>query len=62
MDGLSLRFAEESALRQIEECEDLAQLKDLAKTLIKAHFSAKSLLHQLMEERIRDVHRGLRSS
>ncbi len=57
MDNLSLRFAEESAIRQIEECTDLAELKKLTRTLIKAHFNAKTLICQLMEQGLKDISR-----
>jgi hypothetical protein len=57
MDNLSLRFAEESAIRQIDECTDLAELKKLARTLIKAHFNAKALICQLMEQGLKDISR-----
>jgi hypothetical protein len=57
MDSLSLKFAEESAIRQIEDCTDLAELKKLACTLVKAHFNAKALICQLMEQGLKDISR-----
>ena len=57
MDPLSLKFAEESALRQIEECNDLAELKKLAVVLAKSHFSARSLICTLMEQSLQDMTR-----
>lgn len=55
MDNLSLKFAEESALRQIDECADINELKKLARSLIKGHFSAKALICQLMEQGLKDI-------
>ena len=57
MDALSLKFAEESALRQIEECTDLAELKKLAAVLAKSHFSARSLICTLMKQSLQDMTR-----
>lgn len=55
MDNLSLKFAEESALRQIDECTEITELKKLARSLIKCHFSAKALICQLMEQSLKDI-------
>lgn len=57
MDALSLKFAEESALREIENCTDLAELKKLAISLTRSHFSARSLICTLMEQGLRDLAR-----
>ncbi len=57
MDNLSLKFAEESAIRQIDDCADIAELKNLARSLIKGHFSAKALICQLMEQGLKDITR-----
>lgn len=57
MDALSLKFAEESALRQIEECTDLAELKRLTTVLTRMHFSARSLICTLMEQSLQDMTR-----
>jgi hypothetical protein len=57
MDSLSLKFAEESALRQLEDCTDIAELKKLTSALIKAHFNAKALICQLMEQGLKDISR-----
>lgn len=48
MDKLALRFAEENALRQVDECTDLAALKLLTRSLIKGHFEARSFICTLM--------------
>ena len=55
MDNLSLKFAEEAGLRQIDECTDLEELKKLARSLLKGHFSAKALICTLMEQGLRDI-------
>lgn len=48
MDALSLKFAEESALRQVEECTDLAELKKLTSALIRGHFSSRDMICRLL--------------
>lgn len=55
MDKLSLRFAEEAALRQVEECTDLGELKKLTSSLIRGHFSAKALISNLMLQGLEDL-------
>ncbi len=62
MDSLSLRFAEEAALRQVEECTDLGELKKLTSSLIRGHFSAKALICDLMLQGLEDMTRDLRQS
>ena len=61
MDNLSLKFAEESALRQVEECTDLGELKKLASSLIRGHFSAKALICTLMLQGLQDMHQSASS-
>lgn len=48
MDALSLKFAKESALRQVEECTDLAELKKLTSSLVRGHFESRALISQLL--------------
>lgn len=48
MDKLSLRFAEENAIRQVNECTDLEELKALTRSLIQGHFQARSFICQLL--------------
>jgi hypothetical protein len=48
MDELSLGFAQEAALRQIDECTSVAELKALAKQLMKSHFETRSFIAQLL--------------
>lgn len=50
MDPLSLKFAEQSALRMVDHCDDLEQLKQLIRSLISGHFQAKALICTLMEQ------------
>lgn len=52
MDSLSLRFAEESALRQIDECTDLHELKQLTRSLVKGHFQARGFIGELMRQQL----------
>ena len=48
MDQLSLSFAQEAALRQVDDCTNIAELKSLTKTLMKTHFESRSFIAQLM--------------
>lgn len=48
MDALSLKFAQESALRQIEECTDLAELKKLTSSLVRGHFESRAMICRLL--------------
>ena len=48
VDDLTRSFAVESALRQIDDCTNIAELKALAKTLMKSHFEARSLIATLL--------------
>lgn len=50
MDSLSLQFAEQAALRMVDQCNDLEQLKQLTRSLVSGHFAAKSLICTLMEQ------------
>ena len=52
MDHLSLKFAEQSALRMVDSCTDLEQLKPLTRSLVKGHFEAKALICLLLEQQI----------
>lgn len=48
MDNLTRSFALEAALRQINECTNMADLKKLAEALVKAHFEARDLIGILL--------------
>lgn len=48
MDKLSLSFAQETAIRQIDDCTNIAELKALTKSLMKSHFESRALIAQLM--------------
>jgi hypothetical protein len=52
MDHLSLKFAEQAALRMVDSCTDLEQLKPLTRSLVKGHFEAKALICLLLEQQI----------
>lgn len=52
MDHLSLKFAEQSALRMVDSCTDLEQLKPLTRSLVSGHFEAKALICLLMEQQL----------
>jgi hypothetical protein len=48
VDDLTRSFAVEAALRQIEDCSNIAELKALTKTLIKSHFETRSFIATLL--------------
>ena len=48
MDDLTRSFVIEAALRQIDDCSNIAELKALAKTLVKSHFTARSFIAMLL--------------
>lgn len=50
MDPLSLQFAKESWLRQVEECRDLESLKRLTKILVETYFVSKQMIGDLLLE------------
>lgn len=52
MDDLTLGFAKEAAMRQIDDCTNIAELKLLAKNLVKSHFTARSFIATLL---LRDI-------
>jgi hypothetical protein len=59
MDSLSLKFAEEAALRQVDECSDVEELRKLSRSLLRGHFSAKALICNLMLQGLEDMSRDL---
>lgn len=48
----NLAFARAVALKEIEECTDLNQLKAVAKNLVKLHFAHKHMYVQLLTQRM----------
>jgi hypothetical protein len=52
MDNLSLQFAEETALRQIDECNDIEQLKTVTRSLIQGHFQARAFMCTLLKQNL----------
>lgn len=52
MDKLALLFAEQSALRQVDECTDLDALKKLTSSLIQGHFQSRAFICTLMEQNL----------
>jgi hypothetical protein len=48
VDDLTRSFAVEAALRQVDNCSSITELKALAKTLIKSHFEARSFIATLL--------------
>jgi len=53
MDSLSLKFAEESALRMVDSCTDLEQLKQLTRSLVRGHFESRAMICTLMEQNLK---------
>ncbi|NBT50266.1 MAG: hypothetical protein EBV86_02160 [Marivivens sp.] len=52
MDDLTLKFAEQSAIRMIQQTNDLNALKEAACNLVSAHYAAKRLIGKLLIESI----------
>lgn len=48
MDKLSLQFSEQAALRIIDSCTDIEELKALTKQLMQAHFGCRQFIADLM--------------
>lgn len=48
MDPISVRFAQESAMRQIDACTDLGELKRLTRSLVRGHFEARAMICNLL--------------
>lgn len=53
LDDLAAKFAEESVIRQIDECEDIKALQILSKELARYHFKARRYIGQLLLESIK---------
>lgn len=53
MDKLSLQFAKQAALQQIETCTDLGELKKVASSLASAHFASRELMCTLLEDNLK---------
>ncbi|MGA0103171.1 MAG: hypothetical protein ACO3LH_05600 [Steroidobacteraceae bacterium] len=54
---LSLKFAESAALRMVDHCDDLEELKTLSRSLIRGHFEARQLIGHLMLESLEQMSR-----
>lgn len=52
MDELSLRFAEEKALREVDECTDIEGLRRLTRTLVKGHFQSRAFIATLLRKEL----------
>lgn len=50
MDKLSLRFAEEAALRQIDECTEIEDLRRITMSLVRGHFQARAYIELLLRQ------------
>lgn len=48
MDKLSLQFSETAALRIIDSCTDIEELKALTKQLMRSHFGCRQFIADLM--------------
>lgn len=57
MDKLSLQFAETAALRIIDGCTDLAELKALTKQLVRSHFGCRQFIADLMMKQAEELGR-----
>lgn len=50
MDEFTRSFAQEAAIRQIDNCTSIDELKALTKTLLASHFQARSYIATLLWE------------
>jgi hypothetical protein len=48
VDDLTISFAQEAVLRQIDECNSIADLKALAKSLVKSHYMSRRFIASLL--------------
>ena len=48
MDEFTRSFAQEAAIRQIDNCTSIDELKALTKTLLASHFQARSYIATLL--------------
>ena len=52
MDSLSLNFAQEQALRAVDSCTDLEELKVLTRSLVKGTFESRAFINLLMTQNL----------
>jgi hypothetical protein len=52
MDKLALSFAKTQALNAVENCNSLAELKALTKSLVQAHFEKRAFIEMLMRQQL----------
>jgi hypothetical protein len=62
MDNLSLQFAEAAALRDVDRCTNLEDLKKLTKLLIKGHFQSRGFMATLMKQNLEEMTRSVRQN
>lgn len=48
MDQLTTAFTKESMRRQVDDCQDIEQLRHIAKLLLSAHFASKQMIGTLL--------------
>jgi len=48
MDELTTAFTKESMRRQLDECQDIEQLRKVAKMLLSAYFASKKMIGTLL--------------
>jgi hypothetical protein len=48
VDDLTISFAQEAVLRQIDDCSSIADLKALAKNLVKSHYMSRRFIASLL--------------
>lgn len=52
MDELSVQFATASALKAIDDCQDLTELKSLTRTLVQGHFANRKYIAMLIKQQL----------
>lgn len=48
MDELTTAFTKESMRRQVDECQDIEELRRIASLLLSAYFASKQMIGKLL--------------
>lgn len=57
MDQLSLSFSEASALKAVESCTDIEELRAVTRSLVRGHFESRRFIDLLMRQSMQDADR-----
>lgn len=59
MDEVTRGFAQEAAIRQIDNCTNIDELKALTKTLVASQFQAREFIARLLRESLPSKEAGM---